>query len=63
MSVYLIWLISLLIIPKASSSLSWVERRLRTISLILLLGKVMAIPYSRYVKEGLVYIALVSPLF
>jgi len=52
----------LLIIPKASSSFSWVERRLRTISSILLLGEVMAIPYSRCAKEGLAYIALASPL-
>jgi len=48
--------------PKASSSLFWVERRLRMVSSILLLGEVMAIPCSRCAKEGLVYVVLASPL-
>jgi len=48
--------------PKASSFLSWVKRRLYTVSSILLLGKVMAIPYLRYAKEGLVCVTLASPL-
>jgi len=48
--------------PKASSSLSWVERRLRTVSSILSLGEVMAIPCSCCAKEGLVCVALASPI-
>jgi len=47
--------------PKASSSL-YAQRRARTVAAILLLGKIMLSPYSRYAKEGLVYIMLVSPL-
>jgi len=32
-------------------------------AIILLLGKIMPSLYSRYAKEGLVYIVLASPLF
>jgi len=47
--------------PKALSFFSWVKHYLYTVSLILLLGEVIAIPYSYCVKEGLSYIAIVSP--
>jgi len=48
--------------PKASSSL-YAQRRARTITAILLLGKIIPFPCSCYAKEGLVYITLASPLF
>jgi len=51
----------LLIIPKAPSS-SQAQRRARTIAAILSPSKIIPSPYSRYIKEGLVYIALASPL-
>ena len=51
----------LLIIPKAPSSL-YAQYYTRTITAILLLSKIILSLYSRYIKEGLVYIALVSPL-
>ena len=47
--------------PKVTS-LSSTARRAYTIAAILLLGKIIPSPYSRYAKEGLVYITLVSPL-
>jgi len=47
--------------PKASSLL-YAQRRARTITVVLLLGKIILSPCSRYAKEGLVYIALISPL-
>jgi len=47
--------------PKASSSSS-IARRSYTVAAILSLGKIMPSPYSRYIKEGLVYVALVSLL-
>jgi len=43
-------------------SLSSIVWRARTIAAILSLSKIIPSPYSRYAKEGLVYIALVSPL-
>ena len=39
-----------------------VQRYTCTVALILSLGKIILSPYSRCVKEGLVYIALASPL-
>jgi len=50
----------LLIIPKAISS-SLTAYRARTIAAILSLSKIIPSPYSRCLKEGLVYIALVNP--
>jgi len=47
--------------PKASFSL-YAQRRTYTITAILSLGKIIPSLYSYYIKEGLVYIALVSPL-
>ena len=47
--------------PKVTS-LSSTARRARTVTAILLLGKIMPSLYSRYAKEGLVYIILASPL-
>ena len=47
--------------PKASSFL-YTQRYTRTIATILSLGKIIPSLYSRYVKEGLVYITLASPL-
>ena len=47
--------------PKAIS-LSLTIRRARTIATILSLGEIILSPCSRYTKEGLVYIALASPL-
>jgi len=60
MSVWLIWLISLLTIPKAVS-LSSTVRHTYTIAAILSLSEIIPSPCSRYLKEGLVYIALASP--
>jgi len=47
--------------PKVTS-LSSTACYTRTITIVLLLGKVILSPYSRYIKEGLVYITLASPL-
>jgi len=47
--------------PKVSSFL-YAQRYARTIAAILLLGKIIPSPYSYCAKEGLVYIALASPL-
>jgi len=47
--------------PKAIPLLSIVWRT-RTITTILSLGEIMLSPYSHYIKEGLVYVALASPL-
>ena len=47
--------------PKVTS-LSSTAYYARTISVILLLGKIILSLYSRYAKKGLVYIALVSPM-
>jgi len=47
--------------PKVTS-LSSIAYRARTITIVLLLGKIMLSPYSRYVKKRLVYITLASPL-
>jgi len=47
--------------PKASSS-SLFQRRARTVTAILSLGEIMPSLYSCCAKEGLVYIALASPL-
>jgi len=47
--------------PKASSSL-YAQRCVRTVAAILLLGEIMPSPCSYYAKEGLVYVALASPL-
>ena len=47
--------------PKASSSL-YTQYYTHTIATILLLSEIILSPYSRYIKEGLVYIMLVSPL-
>jgi len=62
MSVCLVWLISLLIIPKASS-FSQAQRHAHTITAILSLSKIMPSLYSRYAKVGLVCIVMASPLF
>jgi len=51
----------LLIIPKASSSL-YAQCYTRTIAAILSLSKIILSLYSRYIRKGLVYIALASPL-
>jgi len=51
----------LLIIPKVTS-LSSIARRARTIAVVLSLGEIILSLYSCYIKEGLIYIALVSPL-
>jgi len=48
--------------PKASSSL-YAQRRTCTVAAILLLGKIMLSLCSRCAKEGLVCVALASPLF
>ena len=48
--------------PKASFSSS-IACWSCTIAIILSLGKIMPSLYSCYAKEGLVYIALASPLF
>jgi len=48
--------------PKASSSL-YAQRYARTVAAILSLGEIIPSLYSHYAKEGLVYIALASPLF
>jgi len=48
-------------VSKPSAS-SFTARQSRTIAAILLLGKIMPSLYSYYVKEGLVYIILASPL-
>ena len=45
--------------PKAISS-SLMARRVRTVAAILSLSKIILSPYSYYLKEGLVYITLVS---
>jgi len=47
--------------PKAPSS-SQAQRYTHTIAAILSLGKIMPSLYSCYIKEGLVYITLASPL-
>jgi len=47
--------------PKAPSSSSLTLCCARTVSSILLLGKVMPSLYSRCAKEGLVCVALASP--
>jgi len=47
--------------PKASSSLH-AQRYAHTIAAILSLGEIIPSPCSRCIKEGLVYIALASPL-
>ena len=47
--------------PKAISSL-YTQRYAYTIATILSLGEIMLSLYSRYLKEGLVYIVLASPL-
>jgi len=62
MSVILIWLILLLIIPKAPSS-SQVQYYAWTVAAILSFGEIMLFLYSYYAKEGLVCITLASPLF
>jgi hypothetical protein len=49
-------------VSKPSSS-SQAQYYARIIAAILLLSKVILSLYSYYTKEGLVYIALVSPLF
>jgi len=46
--------------PKAIS-FSSTARRIRTIATILSFSKIIPSPYSYYLKEGLVYIALVNP--
>ena len=61
MSVCLIWLISLLIIPKVSSSL-YAQRYARTIAAILLLSEIIPSLCFCYAKKGLVCITLASPL-
>jgi len=48
--------------PKASSSSLHAQRYARTVATILSLGEIMPSPYSRYAKEGLVCVALASPL-
>ena len=61
MSVCLIWLIFLLIMPKASSSLQ-AQYCAYTIATILLLSEIMPSLYSCCVKAGLVCIIIASPL-
>jgi len=51
----------LLIIPKVTS-LSFIAYYAYTIAIVLLLGEIILSPCSCYAKEGLVYIALASPL-
>ena len=46
--------------PKATPSFL-AKRRSQTIAVILLLGKIIP-SYSRYAKEGLVYITITSPI-
>ena len=46
--------------PKAISSSS-LQRRARTIAIILSLSKVIAPSYSCHAREGLVYIAIATP--
>jgi len=48
-------------VSKPSSSLQAL-RYARTVASILSLSKIMPSPYSRCAKEGLVYVALASPL-
>jgi len=43
--------------PPSSSTARWS----RTVAIILSLGGIMPSLYSRYAKEGLVYVALASP--
>jgi len=45
--------------PKAISS-SLTARRVYTVTAILSLSKIILSPYSRYLKEGLVYIILAN---
>ena len=47
--------------PKVTS-LSSTARRARTVAVVLSLGEIMPSLYSCCAKEGLVYIALASPL-
>jgi len=47
--------------PKVTS-FSSIARYARIIAIVLLLGKIMLSPCSYYMKEGLVYITLASPL-
>jgi len=47
--------------PKVTS-LSSIAHRARIITMVLLLGKIILSSRSRCTKEGLVYIALASPL-
>jgi hypothetical protein len=47
--------------PKVTSSLQ-AYRRTRTVAAILSLSEIILSLCSRYTKEGLVYIALASPL-
>ena len=42
--------------------LSFTARRARTVAAILSLSKIILSLYSRYLKKGLVYITLASPL-
>ena len=46
--------------PKAIPSSS-LQRRAYTIAIILLLSEVISPSYSYYIKEGLVYIAIITP--
>jgi len=47
---------------KVSKPSSHLQHRARTITTILSLGKIILSLYSYYLKEGLVYITLASPL-
>jgi len=47
--------------PKVTS-LSSTAYRACTVAIVLLLGEIMPSPCSYYAKEGLVYVALASPL-
>ena len=60
MSTRLIWLILLLIIPKAISFPSS-QQYTYTVTVILLLSRIISPSYSCYAREGLVYIAIETP--